>query len=248
MIATDRELLDVEEVAEYFGVGPVTIYRWCREGRLPCAKLGKHWRIRRAALEDFLRRGEQGRTLVSQLNSFFNVPDQVLAIAENQALLRRLDAAFFQVGEARGGMLVKLTTGEAAPAEELRADFERHGLDVARLEAEGRFRFVGEEDAQSGREQALQRLIAERTDEEQSVWVSFDWVKQIGLDEALRQQEELEKLVDTNKLVLKTALLEQVVDEWSPHEQRQMQYIRRGMITLSIRGMVLSRVSPLPAL
>ncbi len=58
----------------------------------------------------------------------------------------------------------------------------------------------------------------------------------------------MEKLVDMNKLVLKTALLEQVVDEWSPHEQRQMQYIRRGMITLSIRGMVLSRVSPLPAL
>ena len=28
-------LLSVEEVAEYFGVGKATVYRWCREGRIP---------------------------------------------------------------------------------------------------------------------------------------------------------------------------------------------------------------------
>jgi excisionase family DNA binding protein len=62
-----KELLGVSEVAEYLGVGTVTVYRWCREGRLPCLKVGKSWRIRQEALEDFLSRGERPATLVGQL-------------------------------------------------------------------------------------------------------------------------------------------------------------------------------------
>ena len=50
-----KDLLSAEDVAEYLGVGAVTVYRWCREGRLRCMKLGKHWRIRREVLEEFLR-------------------------------------------------------------------------------------------------------------------------------------------------------------------------------------------------
>ncbi len=64
------ELLGVAEVADYLGVGTVTVYRWCREGRLPCLKVGKSWRIRGEALEDFLSRGERPATLVGQLRGF----------------------------------------------------------------------------------------------------------------------------------------------------------------------------------
>ncbi len=56
---TDKELLDVAEVAAYLHLQPVTIYRWCREGRLACIKLGTTWRIRRTVLDDFLRRHER---------------------------------------------------------------------------------------------------------------------------------------------------------------------------------------------
>ena len=65
------ELLSVDEVAGHLGVGPITIYRWCREGRLPCLKLGKSWRVRRGALDEFLRRSERGQTLVSRLSTFY---------------------------------------------------------------------------------------------------------------------------------------------------------------------------------
>jgi excisionase family DNA binding protein len=41
------ELLSAEDVAELMGVKETTIWRWCREGRLPCLKAGKHWRVRR---------------------------------------------------------------------------------------------------------------------------------------------------------------------------------------------------------
>ncbi len=50
MDVMSRDLLSVDEVAAFLDVGPVTIYRWCRDGRLPCTKIGKSWRIHRSAL------------------------------------------------------------------------------------------------------------------------------------------------------------------------------------------------------
>ena len=57
----DKALLTTEEVAGYFGVTTTTIYRWCKEGRVPCLKIGKHWRVRREELEDFLKKAEDSR-------------------------------------------------------------------------------------------------------------------------------------------------------------------------------------------
>src|ERR687893_2721903 len=112
----ETELLAATDVASMIGVKETTVYRWCKEGKLPCLKVGKHWRVRREALEDFLKSSERSRTLVGQLDSFLRVPDNVLAITENVDILRRLDAAFFQVGEARGGLLVKFYGGGEGPA------------------------------------------------------------------------------------------------------------------------------------
>src|ERR687893_1440013 len=134
----EKSLLSAEDVAELLGVKETTVWRWCREGTLPCLKVGKHWRIRREVLEDFLKRSERPATLVRRLESFLQVPDNVLAIAQNADILRRLDAAFFQVGEARGGLLVKFYGGEKDPEDELRAHLEQNGLEVGRLEREGR--------------------------------------------------------------------------------------------------------------
>jgi excisionase family DNA binding protein len=38
---TGEALLGAEEVTGYLGVGRVTVYRWCKEGRIPCLKVGK---------------------------------------------------------------------------------------------------------------------------------------------------------------------------------------------------------------
>jgi excisionase family DNA binding protein len=56
------ELLGAEDVAEVMGVKETTVWRWCREGRLPCLKVGKHWRLRRETLEDFLEKSERSTT------------------------------------------------------------------------------------------------------------------------------------------------------------------------------------------
>src|ERR671928_1912479 len=123
--AQGMELLGAADVAGLIGVKETTVYRWCKEGKLPCLKVGKHWRIRRGVLEDFLEESGRPRTLVGQLDSFLRVPDSVLVIAQDIDILHRLDAAFFRVGEARGGLLVKFYSGEEHTEGELHSDFER---------------------------------------------------------------------------------------------------------------------------
>ena len=131
------ELLGAEEVAGLLGVKESTVWRWCREGILPGLKVGKRWRVRRQALEDFLREKERSATLVGQLGSFLRVPDNVLAVVEGIELLRRLDAAFFRVGEARGGLLVKFYGREDGSPDELISRLEENGLAAGRLRRGG---------------------------------------------------------------------------------------------------------------
>ena len=242
----ERELLAVTDVAGIIGVKETTVYRWCKEGKLPCLKIGKHWRVRREALEDFLKESERHVTLVGQLESFLRVPDNVLAIAQNADLLRRLDAAFFRVGEARGGLLVKFYGGEKDPEDELRAHLEQHGLEVARLEQEGRFLMRPEKDPLDGRGEALGRILEEEAEKGRVVWVSFNWALQVDLDTALEQQKRLTELVDANQLVVKTAALEEAIDEWSASELRRVQSTHSAIILASEEELSLSRATPMP--
>ena len=245
--AQGKHLLDVAEVAEYLRVEQTTVQRWCREGSLPCMKIGKEWRIRHQALERFLERSERSESPVGRLRSFLEVPDNVLAIAQDRETMHRLDAAFFQVGEAQGGRLVKYAGGEPWDSlDDVRTDLEPYSLEVGRLEEEGRFRFTSEPDPQRGRTEELRRLLSEEADGGRSVWVSFNWAEQIDLDAALRQQEALQEVVEEGELVVKTAVLEEVVDEWPGKMLRRAQVLHSGTIWLSESGLALSRVTPPP--
>ena len=245
--STEKELFSAEDVAALMGVKETTVWRWCREGHLPCLKVGKHWRVRREALEDFLKASERSTTLVGQLSSFLRVPDSVLAIAQNLDILHRLDAAFFRVGDAHGGLLVKFHGGEDRSAEELRAEFEKNGLEVGRLQREGRFLMRPEEDPLGGgRGDELARLLEEVGEEGRTVWASFDWVRQVDPDTALKQQERLTELVDARNLVVKTAALDEAIDEWPAAALRRAQSAHSANIVASEAGLSLSRAMPMP--
>src|SRR5918994_521497 len=197
--ARETQLLAVADVAEMIGVKETTVYRWCKEGKLPCLKIGKHWRIRRGVLEDFLKESERPRTLVGQLSSFLRVPDKVLAIAQNIEILHRLDAAFFRVGEARGALLIKFYAGEEHSEGELLSDFEENGLEAGRLKREGQLLMRAEEEPLGGtRAEQLGLLIEEEGGEGSTVWASFDWVRPVELETALEQQKRLSALVDAH--------------------------------------------------
>jgi excisionase family DNA binding protein len=243
-----KDLLDTEDVAAYLGVGSVTVWRWCREGSLPCMKIGRGWRIRREALEKFLKRSERSESLAGSLRSFLEVPDNVLAIAQDHEMMHRLDVAFFRVGEAQDGSLIKYVGGESWDSlDDARTELERHGLEVGRLEEEGRFRFVSEPDPQGGRTEELRRLLSEEAEGGRSLWVSFNWDEQIDLDAALKQQQALREVVHEGELVIKTAVLEEVIDEWPGKMLRRSQVAHSGTVWLSESGLALSRVTPPPS-
>src|SRR5215208_4339426 len=245
--ARETELLAATDVAGMIGVKETTVYKWCKEGKLPCLKVGKHWRIRREALEDFLKRSERPRTLAGQLGSFLREPDSVLAIAQNVDILHRLDAAFFRVGEARGGLLVKFYAGEEYSEEELLSDFEENGLGAKRLKREGRLLMRSEEEP-LGRTRAEQlgRLIEEEGGEGRTVWASFNWVRPVELQTALEQQARLTELLDARNLVVKTAAIEEAIDEWPASQLRRVQSAHSAIILASEEELSLSRATPMP--
>ena len=239
-------MLGAEEVAGLLGVKESTIWRWCREGRLPCLKVGKRWRVRREALEDFLRERERSSTLVGQLGSFLRVPDNVLAIAQNLDLLHRLDAAFFRVGEARDGLLVKFLGRENSSEDELVSRLEDNGLAAGRLKREGRLVMRPEGDPLEGRGDQLVRLIEEEAGGGRTVWASFNWVLQVDLETALEQQQRLADLVGEWPLVVKTAALEEVIEAWPSSALRRAQASHSGTILAYESGLSLSRATPMP--
>ena len=247
MRTQQTELLGAEEVAGLIGVKETTVYKWCKEGKLPCLKVGKRWRIRREALEDFLKKSELQVTLAGQLDSFLREPDSVLAIVQNMDILHRIDAAFFRVGESRGGQLVKFYAGEDEPKEELLASFEENGLEASRLEREGRLLMRVEEDPLGDKNgDALARILEEEAEKGRTVWASFDWVRQVDLETALEQQKRLTELVDTRQLVVKTAALEETMDEWPSSVLREVQSLHSAIILASEGGLSLSRATPMP--
>jgi excisionase family DNA binding protein len=243
-----KELLHTEEVAKYLGVGPVTVWRWCRDGSLPCLKIGRSWRIRRTALDEFLERSERSETLAGRLRHFLGVPDNVLTIAQDRQLMHRLDAAFFGIGEARGGVLIKYHRQEPEDSlDELREALRRNGLDVARLEGEGHLRFVAEGRPSDGRVEELRDLLAQRSDGHPSLWVNFNWEERIDLEAAVRQQKEITEFVEDSSLVVTTSVLEEALDEWPVTDLRQAQVTHSGTIWFSEAGLALSRVMSPPS-
>ena len=145
-------------------------------------------------------------------------------------------------------MLVKFHGGEPTSTEdELRGELEMAGLSVPRLEKEGRLIFVAEKDPKVPRAAALRGFIEEGANSGRTIWATFDWTEKTDLEEALEQQEALAELANANQLVIKTALLERVADDWPGEERRRAQKAHAGMIWLSEAGLSLSRVTPLSA-
>jgi excisionase family DNA binding protein len=242
------ELLEVPDIARYLKVSEVTVYRWCKEGRLPALKLGHNWRVRRSALEDFLHRGERSATLFGQLRSFYRVPDNVLAIAQTHEMLFKMDAALLGVGEARGGILAKFHGPQTeATIGELRAEIAKAGLDVERLEGEGRLRFVEEEGGGEVADhvEALVRFYEEESAPSGStVWASFDWSVGVDPREAVETQSEVTRLSAQRPLVVQTGVLEEQTDGWPPTLGREAQLAHTATVWLSEGGIATTRVAP----
>ena len=93
---------------------------------------------------------------------------------------------------------------------------------------------------------ALHEAVDKNADEGHPSWASFNWTERLNLETALRQQEALTELINEQQLVVKTAVLEEVLDAWPSAMLRRAQTSHSDMIWLSQNGLVLNRMTPLP--
>jgi len=66
----DHELLTIPEAAQLLRIGERTCYDLARSGRIPAAKVGGQWRIRRRELEAWLAAGGEAGASGSDAGSF----------------------------------------------------------------------------------------------------------------------------------------------------------------------------------
>ena len=103
-----------------------------------------------------------------------------------------------------------------------------------------------EGDPLDGREDALGRILEEEAGKGRTIWASFNWALEVDLETALEQQERLNELVDSRQLVVKTAALEEAIDDWPSSEFRRVQSSHWGTILASEKGLSLSRATQMP--
>ena len=56
------EVMTIEETSHYLRVPLSSLYRLAQSGKIPCQKVGRHWRFRRQALERWLEDSPQQDT------------------------------------------------------------------------------------------------------------------------------------------------------------------------------------------
>lgn len=48
------DVMTISEVSQYLRIARSSIYKLAQEGKIPCQKVGRHWRFRREALDRWL--------------------------------------------------------------------------------------------------------------------------------------------------------------------------------------------------
>jgi excisionase family DNA binding protein len=63
MVEHDTDILTVAELHTYLKIPKATLYALAQAGRLPAAKVGKHWRFRRSEIDAWLKAQQWNRPL-----------------------------------------------------------------------------------------------------------------------------------------------------------------------------------------
>ena len=50
-------VMTIEELSDYLKIPRSTLYKLAQEGKVPCQKVGRHWRFRKEAIDQWLEQG-----------------------------------------------------------------------------------------------------------------------------------------------------------------------------------------------
>ena len=59
------EVLTIQETSKYLRIPVSSLYKLAQEGRIPCQKVGRHWRFRREAIERWLEETPSNKSAVT---------------------------------------------------------------------------------------------------------------------------------------------------------------------------------------
>ena len=63
MIPTLTDILTIQELHSYLKIPKPTLYVLAQHGRIPAAKVGRHWRFRRSEIDEWLKAQKWNRPL-----------------------------------------------------------------------------------------------------------------------------------------------------------------------------------------
>jgi excisionase family DNA binding protein len=58
MVNNTPEIMTIGETAQYLRISLSSLYKLAQEGRIPCQKVGRHWRFRREAIDRWLEQSK----------------------------------------------------------------------------------------------------------------------------------------------------------------------------------------------
>ncbi len=50
------EIMTITEAAQYLRISSSSLYKLAQDGRIPCQKVGRHWRFSRPAIQEWIAR------------------------------------------------------------------------------------------------------------------------------------------------------------------------------------------------
>ena len=59
----EDEIMTITEVAEYLKISEVTTYKFVQDGKISGFKIGRHWRVKRSDLVQFIEKQKHGERL-----------------------------------------------------------------------------------------------------------------------------------------------------------------------------------------
>ena len=56
-MSNDKRIMDIDELAEYLDMSRSTLYKLSQERKIPCQKVGRHWRYNRERVDEWIAKG-----------------------------------------------------------------------------------------------------------------------------------------------------------------------------------------------
>ena len=62
MVNQAGDILTIDELSVYLKIPKSSLYKLVRSGKVPCQKIGRHWRFRKEAIDRWLDESERERS------------------------------------------------------------------------------------------------------------------------------------------------------------------------------------------